>query len=220
MYRARRSRAAAEAGSSAETRGRRPTDSALLRLQAAAGNRAVARLVAGQRQLQREGLIDSGIEWIKEKFHKETEKDLDEQLVDGMSRTARVLSLAAAAERDVEKAEAYAKAAEQFKGGAESGEKIVNAKEYVELVIEFIKALKEAKDVDLSRDGPEGAAKLFKLMAAGGKIGEKVFPPPFNSYFKFLAQMHSLENVGRVYGGDPLDQPDERDQARQIDWNP
>lgn len=87
-------------------------------------------------------------------------------------------------------------------------------------MIEFTKAFKEAKDVDLSRDGPDGAAKLFKLMAVGGKIGEKVFPPPFNSYFTFLAQMHGLENVGRVYGGDPLDQPAYRDQARQIDWNP
>jgi hypothetical protein len=146
------------------------------------------------------GLVGDVVDWVKEKFKSKKEETADTEIAAGLDRAAKVYKAAALVEHDVERAEAYRETAEKLEAGSQNADKIIDAKEYISLILEFRKALKEAEPVDLSKDGPEGAKKLFDLMAVSGKLGKKIFPPPFNSYFDFLANMKNLENVGRAYG--------------------
>lgn len=176
-------------------------DHPVLQLQRQAGNRAVSGL------LQRKGMWDYGVDWIKGKFS--GEESLDEQLKTGLERAATVFRAAEEAStlggmtgESLARAKAYREAADAFGKAAENAGNIIKVKEYLGLFIEFKHALDEAEDVDLSVDGEDGARKLFALMAAGGKIGKKVFPPPFDAYFDFIAQIKNLENVARPWQPD------------------
>jgi hypothetical protein len=150
------------------------------------------------------GLIRDIADWVKEKF--KSKETLDAEIATGLGRASKVFQAAELAEPDAERAKIYHEISEKLELGVQNAEKIINVKEDISLAIEFNKALKAAEPVDLAKDGPEGAKKLFDLMAVSGKIGKKFFPPPFNAYFDFLAQMKNLENVGRVMSrphGDP-----------------
>lgn len=187
----------------------------VMALQRQAGNRATVQA------LQRKGMFDYGVDWVKAKFS--GEESLDEQIKTALERASTVFAVAAEAatlggmtEESLKQAKAFGEAAEAFEKAAGTGEKLIKVKDYVTMFVEFKQALDEAKDVDLARDGEEGARKLFDLMAAGGKIGKKVFPPPFDTYFDFISQFKNLQNVARAYHPDRKGGP-HSDQWDQIE---
>ncbi|MGZ6613098.1 MAG: hypothetical protein ACXVFQ_01535 [Solirubrobacteraceae bacterium] len=212
------------AAPSASTRESSPTPGVqqLLRLQATVGNGVLADMIqTPSMELQRDGLVQQGLEWIKGKF--ETEKELDKQLEQGLDRTATVFKAAKLAveaqevtQASLKQAQSYGELAEKFEKAAGNAGKIIALKENLLLLGEFKAALADAEKVDLSRDGEAGAAKLFKLIAVGGKIGKKVFPPPFDQYFDFLSQMKNLENVARAWKPDRPGGP-HSEQWEQLD---
>jgi len=187
----------------------------VIALQRQVGNRATIQV------LQRKGMLDYGVDWVKAKFS--GEESLDEQIKTALERASTVFAVAAEAatlggmtEETLKHAKAFGEAAEAFEKAAGTGEKLIKVKDYVTMFVEFKQALDEAKGVDLARDGEAGAKKLFDLMAAGGKIGKKVFPPPFDTYFDFISQFKNLQNVARPYHPDRKGGP-HSDQWDQIE---